>query len=552
MSGESHQPDGASEAAVRRGRAAYARGAWREAHRELSAADGDSPLGAEDLERLAWSSGLIGKSEQLLQLLERLHRLHLEQGDRLRAARMAFWLGFRLQSLEEQGRASGWFGRSEALVAEHGGPCAEAGYLQLPLAQRCLAKGDREGALAATARAVELGTRYGERDLLALAWSLEGRARLGGGEVSQGLVLLDQAMVAATSGELSTVVTGLVYCIAVEWCQRVYALDRAREWTLALGTWCESQPELVTFSGACRLHRAEVLELNGEWSEAGAEAQRLLVGKREGLEPGAGSQACYRKAEIHRLRGEFAEAEQGYRQASQQGRNPHPGLALLRLVQGRTEAAVTGIATALAAVADPLQRARLLPATVEIRLAAGDLTGAREASDELGEITRRFEGEVLAAMAAHARGLVELAEGRAGAALERLGQAFATWQRAGAPFVAARIRVSIALARRALGDEEGAELELGSAQEVFQRLGAAPELARLERLRASSRGTGGLSPRELEVLRLVAAGKTNREIARALFRSEKTIDRHLSNILLKLGVPSRAAATSYAHRHGLL
>ena len=542
---------GARQALVR-GRDAFARRAWREAHQALTLADQGESLEPEDLQRLAWSAGLIGRGEQVVKLLERLHRTYLDRDDRVQAARAAFWLGQRLSFDGEQGRASGWYGRAETLVAELGQPCAEEGYLQLPKAQACLARGDGAGALRAVARAVELGERFDEPDLLGLAHSLEGRIRLGAGEVRQGLALLDQAMVAATSDELSPIVTGIVYCVAVEWCQRVYALDRAREWTTALSTWCESQPDLVAFSGECRVHRAEVLELNGDWGEAGAEAQRLLGAKQRGLDPGAGSQACYRKAEIHRLRGEVTEAEEAFRRASQAGRDPQPGLALLRLAQGRTTAAVTGIGSVLAATTDPLERARLLPATVEIRLAAGDVAGARSASEELGEIARRFEGEVLAAMAAHARGLVELAEGHAGPALEQLGQAFGSWQRAGAPFVAARIRVSIGLARRALGDEEGAERELGSAGEVFQQLGAAPELARLERLRAARRTPGGLSTRELEVLRLVAAGKTNRAIARALFRSEKTIDRHLSNILLKLGVHSRAAATSYAHRHGLV
>src|SRR5262249_34028068 len=202
----------------------------------------------------------------------------------------------RLQSLEEHGRGSGWVARSEALVAEHDGPCVEAGYLQLPLVRACLVRGDVEGALRATAQATATGERFGEADLLGLARSLEGRVRLGVGQVRDGLALLDEAMLAATSGELSALVTGLVYCIAVEGCQQVYALDRAREWTLALGAWCDSQPELGAFTGACRLHRAEVLELNGEWNEAGAEAQRLLLAKRESLEPGAGSRACYRKA----------------------------------------------------------------------------------------------------------------------------------------------------------------------------------------------------------------------------------------------------------------
>jgi DNA-binding CsgD family transcriptional regulator len=201
-----------------------------------------------------------------------------------------------------------------------------------------------------------------------------------------------------------------------------------------------------------------------------------------------------------------------------------------------------------------MQRIRLLPATVEIMLAAGKLDEAREACCELEEIGESFDAPVLGAMAAHARGAVALAESEPQAALAPLRRAFEVWHEAGAPFIAARLRVLIGLACRALGDEDGARLELDAARSVFEGLGARPELQRIASLRegAPLKRRDGLTPRELQVLRLVAAGKTNKAIADELCLSEKTIDRHVSNILVKLAVPSRTAATAYAYEHKLV
>jgi DNA-binding CsgD family transcriptional regulator len=539
---------------LRRGREAYARRAWGEAYQALSQADLDSPLDTEDLERLAWSAALLGREDDRDAVLERLHRALLDAGECVKAARAAFWLGFRLLSLGELGRATGWLSRAERLLAREGRPCVEQGYLLLPAAHHRLATGDCEGAFTIGSEALVVAERFGESDLLALARSVQGRARLKQGRIRDGFVFLDEAMLAATTGDLSPVVTGIIYCSVIDCCQRVYAVDRAREWTSALTKWCESQSELVSFTGSCMVHRAEILELHGLWSDASEEASRAVERLSLGPDPTATAAACYQRGELHRLRGEFAEAEDAYRRANDLGREPQPGLSLLRLAQGGGDAAASTIRRAVAATGDRLQRLRLLPALVEILLAVGEVDEARVASAELAEIAASLDSEVPEAMAAHARGEVQLAEGDPRAALEPLRHAFDVWQRVGAPYIAARIRMSIGMACRALGDQEGARLELDAARAVFEKLGARPDLGRLDGLTSKSppADAKGLSARELQVLSLVASGKTNKVIARELFLSEKTVDRHVSNIFVKLGVSSRAAAASYAHVHRLI
>ena len=536
---------------IARGRDGYARHAWAEAHRWFSAADRKAPLPAPDLELYAVSAALLGDTENFLALMERVHQLHLEGGEPTRAARAAFWVGFRLAGLKEMGRASGWLARAQRLIEKT--DCVEKGYLLLPNIHRLLAAGDYDGARAAAEEAAGLGDRFRDPDLTAFARCLEGNVRLRQGQVESGLALLDEAMVAVTTGGLGPILTGLVYCSAIACCSQLYVMDRAREWTAALTSWCESQPDLVPFSGACLVHRAELMQLAGSWPEAIEEARRASDRARK-ADPSSTADSFYQQGEVHRLRGDFSAAERAYRSASELGREAQPGLALLRLAQGRKADAVNAIRGALSATNDRLNRARLLPAAVEIALAAGDVEEARRACGELEQIAAAFGTEVLGAMAAHARGAVELADGHAEAALEPLRRAFRAWHQVGAPYIAARLRLLIARACRALGDRDTATLELDLARGVLERLGAAPDLAALDTPDApGGRPTpGNLSPRELEVLRLVASGKTNKVIARQLFLSEKTVDRHVSNIFAKANVASRAAATAFAYQHGLV
>lgn len=544
-----------------RGRACYERGEWNDAFEALSLADQSTPLDAEDLHRLAWSAGLTARDDQMLSTQERVYHARLEAGQNLVAARAAFWLGFRLFARGEAGRASGWLSRAQRLVELHAEDCVEQGYLLLPASQRHLSAGELVEAHDCAARAALIGERFAEADLVAFARNLQGRALLRQGRIASGLVLMDEAMVAATSGELSPVVTGIVYCSAIASCHRVFALDRVREWTAALSLWCNANPQLGMFTGHCLVHRAEVMELSGSWPEAVDEARRAVARCMRDIERDAAGRAHYQQAEIHRLRGAFELAEAAYREASRSGFEPQPGLALLRLAQGDKDAAASASRRMVGATRDRMARIRFLPAHVEILLAVGDLEEARAASHELQEMATSLNTEVLAAIAGHACGSVHLAEGNPHAVLDPVRRAFRFWQQLGAPYLAARLRVLLARACIALGDFEGAQLELQCAREVFERLGARPDLAAVEAIGVSlgdgHKGTipvidCGLTARELQVLRLIATGKTNKAIARELSLSEKTIDRHVSNIFAKAGVSSRAAATAFAYERKLI
>jgi DNA-binding CsgD family transcriptional regulator len=543
-----------ARAQLERGRESYALEAWAEAHELLSAADPSHPLGARDLELLATAAYMIGREEDYFASLERAHRAYVDAGEALAAARCAFWIGVNLARRGEVGSAGGWLGRAQRLLDRVEGDSVERGYLLLPVAFEQEAGGDWEAAAATAGEAATIGERFGDPDLFALAAHEQGHILIQNGRLKQGLALLDEAMVAVTAGELSPIVSGIVYCGVILACQEAYEVRRAQEWTAALTRWCERQPDLVAFTGRCRVHRAEIMQLHGAWPEALDEARRAGERCLSADNAAAAGEAWYRQGEIHRLLGDLAPAEDAYRAASGRGREPQPGLALLRLAQGRAEAAQAAIRRAAAETAEIGRRAGLWPAYMEIMLAVGDVEAARYACRELGLIAEGQEGGALGAMAAHALGAVELAEADARAAVVALRRAGRLWQELEAPYEAARARELLGLACRALGDEDTAAMELEAARAVFAALGAAPDLARLDALTSSTApgNAHGLTARELEVLRRLAAGATNKAIAAELVLSVRTVDRHVSNIFAKVGVSSRAAATAFAHEHRLV
>jgi ATP/maltotriose-dependent transcriptional regulator MalT len=538
---------------LEQGRAAYAARAWNDAYEALDKAHKESPLAAADLELLSWSAGLTGRNDALFALSEELYALLLQDGEGIAAARWAFWTGFRLLSLREPARANGWLARAERLLEREPGSVVE-GYLLLPAVRRHYVARAYEEALSLAQRAARIAEQHGDLDLSMFARNLQGRSLLRLGRVEEGLPLLDEAVIAASAGQLSPLITGLLYCSAIDSYHCIYAIDRAREWNGALERWCAAQPQLVTFTGACLVQRAELLQLSGAWDEALVEARR--VAERAAWPTGneGANLALYRLGELYRLRGEFSAAEEAYRAASQLGVEPQPGLALLRLAQGRSEQALSSLRRLVTAESDPLERLRFLPAYVEILLARSERQEAERAVADLLAIAARFDVPMIVAIAAEARAQLCLCLGEAEAALTDLRKAFQAWQEIAAPYMAARVRVTLCRAYTALGDRDAAELEREAAQTTFEKLGAVVDLRVLSALGAGQQGAPAhrLTPRELHVLRVLAAGKTNKTIASELHLSEKTIDRHVSNILSKLGVATRAAATAYAYEHKLV
>jgi DNA-binding NarL/FixJ family response regulator len=522
-----------------RGRRAYDQHNWLEAYAGLKHAQS-----AEDLDRLATAAMLVGHEDEALESYHRAHKAHLKRGEVERAVRSAAQMVMNLLQRGDHAQAQGWLARCRRLLDDGQRDCVEVGYLMVPAALQTLMQGDVERSSDMFLQVFEIAHRFGDADLEAMGRLGRGQTLLALGDVEAGMALFDENMVAITSGEVSPMVSGIVYCAVIDGCRAIYDLKRAHEWTSALDQWCESQPGLVPFRGNCLVYRSEILQLHGRWSEAMADAEKArerLSTPR--LDPELG-QANYQVGEMHRLRGQFARAEAAYRHANETGRSPQPGLSLVRLAKGETAAAGTAMRRALDEAADPAARWTLLPAFVEVMIAAGDVVAAREAVAELSAAADRLGSPYLRARVAYADGSVLLAAGAHRDALKALRSALARWRELDAPYEAARTRELIGLACRALGDREAAAMELDGARKTFEKLGAAP-------IRATPPAAGGLSAREIEVVRLVAAGKSNRAIAGELFISEKTVARHVSNIFTKLGVSTRAAATAYAYEHGL-
>jgi DNA-binding CsgD family transcriptional regulator len=533
---------------VERARAAYAERSWLEAYEAFARADEAAPLSPADLELRATTARMLARDDESVEILERAHHAYLEEADTARAAYCAGWIGMTLFYNGAVGPAGGWIARAHRLLEDVPEETVVHGYALLPEVFRLEAAGEFAAAAATAGTAAEIGRRRGDPDLMALAIHAQGHMLVLAGRIPEGLALLDEAMVTVTTAELSPFVVGIVYCGVILACESAFEVGRAREWTLELTRWIEQQRDLVAFTGRCLVHRAEILQLGGSWAEALAEARLASDRLAQARNPAAGL-ALYRQGELFRLRGEFEAAEEAYRDASRNGWEPQPGLAQLRLAQGKRDAALAAIRRADAEAAEPLKRAALLPAHVEIALASGEVEEARTACFELQKLAEQYESAMLDGIVAHAQGAVALAEGDASAAVERLRHAQRIWLALDAPYEVARTRELIAHACSALGDGEAGRLELENARELFERLGAAPDLAR------SSAPTGaafGLSQRELEVLRLVAAGKSNREVAATLVISEHTVARHLQNIYAKLRLSSRAAATAFAFEHELV
>jgi DNA-binding NarL/FixJ family response regulator len=541
---------------IENAREAYRQQHWSEAFARLSDPKVSASLGFEDLRRLAIAAHMLGRPQERQAAGERAYHAALDEGDLVAAATAAFWVGFGHLEYGEVAQAGGWLARSGGLLEQIGEPTVVHGYLLLPIGLRSLG----EGAIAEAREAFEamgrIGRQFDDPDLVTFSLLGLGDCLIQSGRKREGIGLLDEAMLAVTSGEVSPEVVGLAYCAAIESYQQAFDLRRAQEWTSVLSGWCEAQPDAVPFRGRCMVYRTELMVLHGQWDAAADEVRRAhdrLAGPPPAPPPALG-EADYQQAELDRLQGSFAAAAAGYRRAAEHGRQPEPGRALLRLAQGRLASALATIRRALDETANTLARQRLLGPYVEILIAVGELEDARAAATELGQLAVGADSRLLDAIATGADGAVRLASGDHAEALVSLRRSWAAWQEVDAAYEAARLRVLIALACRALGDEETAAIELEAAGRVFSDLGAGPDLARVRRAFGEGPGAGGaqLTGREVEVLRLLAAGRTNREIAGELVISERTVDRHVSNLFSKLDVPSRSAATAYAYEHGIV
>jgi DNA-binding CsgD family transcriptional regulator len=533
-----------------RAREAYDRREWLAAYGGLSHASGDA-LTADDFTRLATAAYLVGRRNDCVQALQRAYQLHLDAGAVLAAARSAFWLATVLLTSGETAVGGGWVARSQRLLADIDGDVVERGYVLVPLMYRHIFSGDVTTALQLAEQIADYGRRFTDPDLVAMGLNSKGRLLLYAGRVPEGLALLDEAMVGVAAGEVSTVFAGNIYCSMIEACQEISDFDRAARWTAALTTWCDEQPGLVSYTGQCAVHRGQIMRAQGAFDEALTEFDLAMRRYLDNDTPAAAGLAMAERGDVLRIRGDLAGAAAAYEQASSLGYEPQPGLALLWLAQGRITAADAAARRLLTEVRDPVHRSRLLPAAVEIFLAADQRDDAASVAAELQSIAASFGCPPVQARADQASAEVALASGDPAEALTLLRRVRTVWERLSARYDTARCRLLLGRALRALGDEESAVAELAAARRAFTEMGARPaerEAAALIRPTLPR----GLTEREVEVLRLVAAGKTNPEIAELLVLSEKTVGRHLSNIFSKIDVTTRTAAAAFAFEHQLV
>ncbi|HSK98643.1 MAG TPA: LuxR C-terminal-related transcriptional regulator [Euzebyales bacterium] len=541
-----------------RARDAYARCDWPTAYHGFTSASEQRALSADDLFALADAAWWMGLIDEAVRAGEQAYRAYREDGRRRAAAMAALEVGLALLVRGDELAGTDWVGRCAGLLSgEPDG--AEQGFLLFltevlgPLnAGRPVDERAAEALVASARRVLEVGRAHEDPTLVALGLLGEGRALLKVGQASAGTACLDQVMTALQSDTLLPGWAGELYCQLMAAAHEAVDLQRLRRLAALTTRWLERLPVAALYTGLCRVHRSQVLQVAGDWRSAEQHAGRACAELAD-IAPAGAAEAHYQLGEVRRLRGDLTAAERAYRQAHRLGRDPQPGRALLRLAQGDVRAAVAAIGTALVAAAgDRLLRARLRAAQVEIAVAAGAHDVADVACTELEDIAGDYGTAGLEAMADHARGLCLLAGGRREEALPVLRRACRRWQDLDAPYECARVRALLARVYRALGDADTAALELDAAATVFEQLGAESDLRAVDHLRGERVLPAGLTAREAEVLAQVAQGGSNRRIAGALFISDKTVARHLSNIFAKLGVTSRAAAAAYAVEHGLV
>lgn len=535
---------------LKRAREAFERREWVAAYEGLSDRDA-SALTAEDFTRLATSAYLLGRGNDAVQALQRAYQVSVDAGETLAAVRCGFWLAFVLLEGGEPAVGGGWVARCMRLLDDLGEDVVERGYLLIHVMMGHIFAREFERAEQLAIQIGDYGRRFADANLSAQSLNARGRMLLYQGRVPEGLALLDESMVGITTGELSPVVAGMIYCSLIEACQEVCDYGRAGQWTAALTAFVDAQPDLVAFTGQCAVHRGQIMRLRGAYADAVDEFERAVRRYVAVKTPWAAGLAMAECGDVLRIRGDFAAADAAYRRAVEFGYEPQPGLALLWLARGQADAAVAAVRRLLTEPRDPVNRSRLLPAAVEVLLSAGAVEDAAALSEELSGLAAMFGIGAVRALAAFAQGSVLLARGDPSAAIAELRRSMHEWRELDAPYEVARCRFLIATAVLELDDAESAAAELASACRAFHDLGALPAEQAALALAAPS-VPGGLTPREIDVLRLVASGKSTPDIASTLVLSQKTVQRHLANIFAKLGVSSRTAAARFAFDHDLV
>ena len=521
-------------------RAAYAARDWARAAARFDAVPTDQ-LCADDLAVYADAVWWLGRIEDNLRLSAAACDAFLAGSRPVEAAGAALVLGVFHLARGDEPQGLGWIGRAGHLL--EGIPeCPVHGLLlYLTGVEPSLHAGEPAAAVDAARRVQDLGRRLGQPDLVALGLNGEGRALIRSGQVTDGLRLLDEAMIAVVDGDVAPFMSGTLYCHTIAACHEVADVRRMTRWTVLAERWLATFPAAVAFGGLCAVHRAQLHLLQGRWDDAERTALQV-VADLDANRIDYAAEAWYVVAEARRLRGDPSAAD-AYDEAHARGRDPQPGRALLQLLGGDAAGAATSVRTALtAAGSDSLSRAPLCAAAVEIAVAAGRPDDASAAADELAATAASYSTSGLVAMASGARGALLLAGGHVEEALPVLRDACRRWRELGATRDVAVTCTRLAGAYRALGDEASAAAEDTRAQEAYEQLDVP---------RPGSRAPGGLSRREREVLTLVAEGRSNREIGEQLFISDRTVGRHLTNIFHKLGVTSRTQAARYAIERGL-
>jgi class 3 adenylate cyclase len=474
------------------GRDAARRNAWSEAFPLLEQADrAGAELSGEDLELLGNAASWTGHLAASIEAHERAYARYLEEDNRLRAGGSALYLAGEYRSKLQNAVSTGWHQRAVRLL-ESEPEGIEHGYLELQRSQIEYGRGNYDIALQHIRRAAEIATRVQDKDLLALVTLREGIVLVKKGQVDAGLALIDEVSASAVGGELSAYSTAVIYCNTIGTCRDLADYSRAAEWTETALRWCERQA-IAGFPGMCRVDRAEIMRLRGAWAEADEELKRACEELAD-FNPRVAGEAFYEIGEIRLRMGDLAGAEEAFGRGIELGRDPQPGISLLRLAQGKLDAAANSIRRALADESwSRLARARLLPAQIEISIAAGDVQTARAAAEELETIAEDYKIAQAATPALEAAvrvawGTVLLAEGDVDGALTCLRRALKLWREIDAPYDAARTRLLLAQAYRVQGDEDGAAEELATARTAFERLGAARDARRAEEL-ASGRAT---------------------------------------------------------------